>query len=149
MSFNNKLRHQLSAHDRYVKGNPIVINFKLENLSNDNLWVLKWYTPLEGVKGKIFRVLCDGKEILYEGPMMKRGNPTKDDYIQIDQGNSASAEVDLSKAYGIPACGECLVEFKGRIYDISTSADSIPRSSEEQQIVTITGNTVAFCVFNS
>ena len=149
MSFNNKLRYQLSARDSYVKGSPIDINFKLENLSNESLWVLNWYTPLEGVKGKIFRVLCDGKEILYEGPMMKRGEPTKDDYLQIDHGSSASAEVDLSKAYGFPACGECLVEFKGRIYDISTSADSIPRSSEEQQMVTITGNTVAFRVVNS
>jgi hypothetical protein len=146
MSLKNMIKYRLSALDSYVKNNPIIINFTLENLSNENLWVLTWYTPLEGLKGKIARVICDGKEIPYEGPMVKRGNPEKSDYIHIPPGRSVSAEFDLSKAYTLPACKECLVEFKGRIYDYSTSADSIPKSSEEHQMVSITGDAVTFRV---
>ena len=39
----------------------IVIKFTLENNSEENLWILKWNTPLEGLKKRIFNVICDGK----------------------------------------------------------------------------------------
>jgi peptidyl-Lys metalloendopeptidase len=148
ISLNNMIKYRLSAQNSYVKDNPIIINFTLENLSNENLWVLTWYTPLEGLKGKIFRVICDGTEIPYEGPMVKRGQPKKGDYIHIDPGRSVSVEVDLSNVYKLPVCKECRVEFKGRIYDFSTSGDSTPKSSEEHQMLSITGNTVTFSVVN-
>jgi hypothetical protein len=144
--FSKKIIYRLTTQDSYVRGNPIFIKFTLENLSNEDLWVLEWYTPLEGLKGKIFTVTCDGKEIPYEGMMMKRGQPTKDDYVHIDPGRSVSAEVDLSKGYTLPASKECLVEFKGRIYDFSTDGNSIPKRSEEHQILNITGNAVTFSV---
>jgi peptidyl-Lys metalloendopeptidase len=149
ISLNNMIKYRLSAQNNYVNDNPIIINFTLENLSNQNLWVLSWYTPMEGLKGKIFRVICDGTELPYEGPMVKRGQPKKDDYIQIEPGRSVSAEVDLSNGYKFPVSEECRVEFKGRIYDCSTSIDSIPKSSEEHQRLNITGNTVTFRVVNS
>jgi peptidyl-Lys metalloendopeptidase len=149
ISLNNLIKYRLSAQNSYVKGNPIIINFTLENLSNQNLWVLTWYTPLEGLKGKIFRVICDGTELPYEGPMVKRGQPKKGDYIHIEPGRSVSAEVDLSNVYKLPVCEECRVEFKGRIYDFSTDGDTIPKGSEEHHMVNITGNTVSFRVVNS
>ena len=149
MVVSGQVRYQLSAHKSYVKDEPIIINFTIENISREKVWVLKWYTPLEGVKGKIFHVLCDGKEIPYEGLMMKRGEPTNDDYIQIDQGSSVSAEIDLSKVYNIPVCAECVVDFKGQIYDITTSFESVPRSSDKQQIVDVEGNNVIFSVIGS
>jgi hypothetical protein len=61
---------------------------------------------------------CDGKEIPYEGPMMKRGQPVKSDYIHIDPGSFVSTKVDLSTVYNIPPSQACIVEFKGRIYDL-------------------------------
>jgi hypothetical protein len=148
-SFNTILRYQLSANDSYVNNNPIVINFALENLSSEDLWVLKWYTPLEGLKGKIFRVSCDGKEIPYEGPMVKRGQPTKSDYILIHPGKSVSAPVDLSSVYKLSSSQKYLVEFKGRIYDFAISDDSIPKSTEEHQMIKIPGNTVTFRIVSS
>lgn len=149
MVVSGQVRYQLSAHKSYVKDKPIIINFTIENISREKVWVLKWYTPLEGVKGKIFHVLCDGKEIPYEGLMMKRGEPTNEDYIQIDQGSFVSAEIDLSKVYNIPVCTECVVDFKGQIYDITTSFESVPRSSDKQQMVDVEGNNVTFSVIGS
>jgi|SRR5215217_1974989 peptidyl-Lys metalloendopeptidase len=149
MSFNNKMKYQLGAQDSYVKDNPIIINFKLHNLSNEDLWVLSWYTPLEGIKGDIFRVLCDGNEILYEGPMVKRGQPTKSDYIHIDPGRSVSREVDISSVYKLPPSHEYVVQFEGTIYDFATSGDFTPKKSEEHEMVNITGNSVAFRVVNT
>ena len=84
------LKYQLSANNSYVVGTPITINFTLENLLDENLWILKWYTPLEGMRGEIFQVNCDGKEIPYEGMMAKRGDPDRDSYMHIVPRGSVS-----------------------------------------------------------
>lgn len=143
------LKYQLSADPVYVSGESVRIGFTLQNTSDENLWVLKWYTPLEGIKGKIFQVTCDGNEIPYEGRMVKRGDPTKDDYIFLAPKDSVFAEVDLSEAYSLPVCNECHVIFKGRIHDIVTDESLLPNKSEKHQWVDIPGNTVSFRVVSS
>jgi hypothetical protein len=144
MASNNMMKFQLRADDSYRKDNPIIVNFTLYNLSTEDLWVLKWYTPLEGVKGKIFNVICDGKQVSYQGPMVKRGQPTKNDYAHIAPGGSVSADTDMSNVYLLPASSQCLVQFKGLIYDFTTSAKIVPKNSEEHQMVNIPGNPITF-----
>ncbi len=143
-SFNPVLKFQLNANSSYVVGKSVMIRFILYNLSDDNIWILTWYTPLEGLKGKIFLITCDGKEIFYEGRMVKRGDPTRDDYVHIVPKGSVSAEVDLSSAYTIPICNECRVEFRGRIYGILRSEDNIPQKRDEHRWIDIQGNTAVF-----
>jgi len=143
------LKYQLSANDSYVAGTPITINFTLENLLDENLWVLNWYTPLEGMRGEIFQVKCDGKEIPYEGMMVKRGDPDRDSYIHIVPRGSVSEEVDLSSGYNLPISEDCQVDFKGRIYDILSDEGKLPRRSDEHQGMDITGKFVAFRVVGS
>ncbi len=144
----HSLKYQLNANNSYVVGTPITINFTLENLLDENLWVLKWYTPLEGMRGEIFQVKCDGKEIPYEGMMVKRGDPDRDSYIHIVPRGSVSEVVDLSGVYNIPVSNECQVEFKGRIYDVLSNEDKLPRRRDEHQGMDITGNVVALRVFS-
>jgi hypothetical protein len=144
----NELIYNLSTKDKAIKGRSIIITFRLDNTSNRDLRVLKWYTPLEGQQGKIFRVVCDGKELLYEGPMVKRGNPGKDDYVHIRSNNSVSSQVDLSETYTFPECNECLVEFKGKIYDVAESDESLPKQNGESKSITISGNSVTFKIVN-
>src|SRR5215813_4534568 len=91
---NDKMKYFLSADDKYTRNNPIFFNFTLQNLSNEDLWILVWHTPLEGLRGKIFHVTCDGMPVSYEGLMVKRGEPTKSDYIHISPNHSISAAVD-------------------------------------------------------
>jgi peptidyl-Lys metalloendopeptidase len=144
----HSLKYQLSANNSYVAGTPVRINFTIENLLDEDLWILKWYTPLEGIRGEIFQVNCDGKEIPYEGMMAKRGDPDRDSYMHIVPRGSVSEVVDLSGAYNIPVSNECQVEFKGRIFDVLSSEDKLPRRSDEHQGMDITGNKVAFRVFD-
>jgi peptidyl-Lys metalloendopeptidase len=145
----NKIRYLLTAKDSYTEKDPIVINFTLQNTQDEKLWVLKWYTPLEGLKGDIFRVICDGNEIRYEGIMVKRGQPSKADYTHIEPGRSVSTEVDLSMAYQIPESQSCTVTFNGMIYDYSASSNSIPKRESEQQMVNISGNSITFRVLKN
>src|SRR5436853_7541895 len=106
------LKYYLAAQSTYVLGKPVVIAFSLNNASSNDVWVLKWYTPLEGMKGKIFEVTCDGIQMPYEGRMVKRGNPLREDYVLINAGASAHAEFDLSQTYSLRDCTECRVKFK-------------------------------------
>lgn len=145
----DKIKYILTAKDTFIKDNPIVVNFTLQNTSNEKLWILTWYTPLEGLKGKIFQVTCEGKEIPYEGPMVKRGQPSKADYMYIEPGESVSKEFDLSRAYQVPESRACVIAFKGRIYDYTTSSNTLPKRAEEQQMVNIHGNSITIRVMKN
>jgi hypothetical protein len=146
ISVDKDLRYNLSTSDKHVKGNPIIITFTLENLSNQDLWVLTWYTPLEGIKGEIFKIVCNGEEIPYEGRLVKRGLPTKDNYMSIGSRKSISAEVDLSTAYTFPTCNECIVSFNGMIYDVQKTYEFLPK--KEHKPFKIMGNSVSFSIVN-
>ncbi|MFN2220243.1 MAG: hypothetical protein ACK2UA_16670, partial [Anaerolineae bacterium] len=61
-------------------GNRVMIQFTLTNNSHADLYVLKWYTPLEGIGGEIFRVKRDGQAIPYTGILAMRGDPTPEAY---------------------------------------------------------------------
>lgn len=145
----HSLKYKLKANNSYIVGTPMTINFTLENLLDENLWVIKWYTPLEGLRGDIFQVKCDGKEIPYEGMMIKRGEPDQDSYIHIVPRGSVSEEVDLSSGYNLPISEDCQVDFKGRIYDIMSDEGKLPRRNDEHEGMDITGKSVAFCVVGS
>jgi hypothetical protein len=146
MSFDTMLRYHLDAKHSYIVDEQIIISFTLENISNKDLWILTWYTPLEGLKGNIFRVICDGQEMPYEGIMAKRGDPNRDDYVQIPSKASVSSNVDLSKAYKLLPCNECRVGFKAKIFDISDILNSIPKGQDQHQPIDIQGNDITFSI---
>lgn len=138
------LKYSLHGKSSYVLGKPILIAFDLENSSSTDLWILKWYTPLEGIKGKIFEVTCDGVAIPYEGRLVKRGNPGEDDYILLHPGGSAHAEFDLSEAYSLRECKECRLKFKGRIHDVVVDGQHIPHAADQHVSVEVPGEPLLF-----
>lgn len=142
------LRYRLDAQSSYVRGGPIVVGFKLENLSSFDMWILMWYTPLEGIKGKIFEVKCDGSDIPYEGRMVKRGNPEREDYVFLPAGGSVGTEFDLSQVYSVPECRECRLKFKGRIHHVVVDGQQFPQTADKHMSVDIPGNEVSFRITN-
>jgi peptidyl-Lys metalloendopeptidase len=148
MSSKDKIKFEIKAKDKYSKNNPVVVNFSIQNQSDEDIWVLSWHTPLEGIKGNILRIKCNEQELLYEGPMVKRGMPSKNDYIHVEPRGSVSRDVDLSKAYTLPSDEECSVEFDGKIYDLAASGDILPKQAEEHQTIHIPGNNIKFRISN-
>jgi peptidyl-Lys metalloendopeptidase len=138
------LTYRMQAQKTYDHSLPIKLAFSIENPSAKELWILKWYTPLEGIKSNIFEVVCDGVEIPYEGRMVKRGAPERDDYLRLGPRSTEHVEVDLSNAYNCPAAKQCRVKFKGRIHDVVSDAQQVPRAMADHSPVDIDGNTVAF-----
>jgi hypothetical protein len=140
----DSLRYSLKAQPRYVLGQPILIGFTLENAASRGLWVLRWYTPLEGINGKILQVSCDGVDVPYEGRLVKRGRPSREDYAHLQPGASVRAEFDLAHCYSLSACNECRVAFKGRIHDVVTSEQELPPAAREPAPADASGSGVSF-----
>lgn len=140
------MQYHLSAPGSFVLGKPMMIKFSLKNLATSKVWVLKWYTPLAGLKGKIIEVTRDGVPIPYEGRLVKRGRPEPDDYIPLIGGLCIHAEFDLARDYALRVCHECRVKFKGRISGVACEEISRSRSTEEHFSIAIPGNEIIFAI---
>jgi hypothetical protein len=92
-------------------GEAVKLTFTLTNHSPEKLYVLTWYTPLEGIFGEIFEVKREGQAIPYEGPLVMRGDPLPENYVLLEPGASVSAEVDLATVYSFSQAGEYTIEF--------------------------------------
>jgi hypothetical protein len=138
------LKYRLDSRASYKLGEPVDITFFLENLSNQTVWVLKWYTPLEGIKGKIFELVCDGQTILYRGRMVKRGEPKETDYLRVPSGGSVAATVNLCDAYTLSECRECRLKFSGEILDVIFGEQLTLSPGVEPHTIKVSGNAVTF-----
>ena len=102
----------IEAQDSLPTGEAVNVTYTLTNVSSEGLYVLKWFTPLEGLAGDLFWVRRDGVGMEYRGKLVKRGPPTAEDYVWIDAGGSISAEVDLVEGYDFARAGEYTLQFR-------------------------------------
>ena len=77
---------RLDSADEHVSGKPVFVAMELRNQDDSARYMLKWYTPFEGIAGEIFTVEHDGGAVKYQGPLAKRGEPVASDYIEITAG---------------------------------------------------------------
>lgn len=144
----DKIVFKLVAKDVFRNGEPVKIQFILENKSDKPLFFLKWYTPFEGFNSDMFRIIRNGAEIQYEGRMVKRGNPGFEDYLMIKAESSAEASVELSLVYNMKEPGEYRIEFRGKLYDylysdnLQEARKLIPPSPDNARMVDISGNSL-------
>ncbi|MGD2157779.1 MAG: hypothetical protein PVG14_08315 [Anaerolineales bacterium] len=136
----------LSAQDsaQVGSGEPIMLHFVLKNQSQEALYLLKWYTPLEGIAGEIFDVARDGQPLPYQGILASRGNPTPESYILLEPGESATAEVNIATAYDFSQPGIYTIKFRSpRISHIARSEAEMARTVDELDPVDIPSNEVS------
>lgn len=125
----------LSAQPSYSTGSEVKLNLTLSNLTKETQDVLKWQTPFEGFRSKMFRVTRDGLDIPYQGIRVRRSSPSKSDYMSLGAGESISIEVELSQAYDLSQPGNYEVQF-------------ISSLSYGTQFVEIESNKVFFIIQN-
>jgi hypothetical protein len=134
----------LELPDTLLVNEPVTLKFTLQNLSDEALYFLKWYTPLEGISGEIFRVKRDGQLVPYEGILAMRADPLPESYIHLDPGESVSAEVDLSQAYDFSKSGVYTVAFLSpNISHIASSEAEMAKSVDNLYPVSVSSNEVS------
>ena len=50
--------------------------------------VLTWHTPLEGVAGEMCSAMRDGHHVPCQGMLAKRGDPSREDYVAVEPGET-------------------------------------------------------------
>jgi hypothetical protein len=123
---------------------PVNLRFELHNQSDCPLYVLIWYTPLEGLAGEIFQVTRNGEELRYQGMLGKRGDPSREEYITIEPGEVTSAEVDLRMGYDLSTPGSYQVEFTAGLQDVTDDASLVPRKRDGHRPQPLSCNRVSF-----
>jgi peptidyl-Lys metalloendopeptidase len=137
----------IDAPASLASGEAVPVKFTLTNTLSEGLYVLKWFTPLEGLAGDIFRVRRDGLHLPYNGIQVKRAPPTAEDYVWLDAGGSISAEVDLAEGYDFSQPGQYTVQFSSpRLSYTAKTVDEQAYSFEELAPIEIPSNPLTVTV---
>jgi peptidyl-Lys metalloendopeptidase len=136
----------LETDETYPVGEPVNLRFALHNQTNRPLYVLTWYTPLEGMAGEILQVTRDGEKLPYQGMLAKRGDPSRDEYVVIEPGETASAQVDLRVGYDLATPGSYQVQFIAGLQDVTDDGSSLPRKRDDHRPQSLSCNTVDFSI---
>jgi hypothetical protein len=137
------LMARIEAPSVLSTGEAVNLSFTLTNNTDKSLYVLKWYTPLEGIAGEIFRVERDGQAVPYQGILATRIAPSPEAYILLEPGASTSAEVNLATAYDFSQVGEYTIAFiSPRISHVARSEAEMATSLDDLGPVQIPSNEV-------
>jgi hypothetical protein len=126
---------------------PLPLDFTITNAGQTGVYLLKWYTPLEGVLGNIFEITYQGEELDYLGPMVMRGAPLPENYIYLKPGEFIKESVNLAVEYSFHQPGDYGIQFRSpRISDTVSSEEEFASSLEDLGPVKIPSLPAAFRV---
>lgn len=93
--------HIFVDNPQYFYGQPLTVHVALFNPSPNPVRVLTWKTPLEGVRHNLFNVQhLETKEYApYKGMIVKRGEPSDEQFRTFAAGESIEFEFDLAEYY--------------------------------------------------
>ena len=80
-------------------------SFRLANNGQRDFSVLKWRTPLDGLRSDCLAGKRDGKKIPYDGIYMKRSIPGPDQFLLLAPGQTVSSTFDVSERYDMSKPG--------------------------------------------
>ncbi|MEU4496970.1 hemopexin repeat-containing protein [Streptomyces sp. NPDC023998] len=130
----DNFRASLRSEPRYRLGEAILIDFALTNVSDQDIALLTWNTPLETQDEVLsyFQVHYGDALVPYDGRFVKRGEPDERSYRLISAGATVVETVDLTTAYGITVPGTYTVTLDARIADAFTQDEDAPRSRRRE-----------------
>ena len=103
---------KIYSHAHYIAGEGTNLIFELTNHTKKPVHILKWNTPLEGLKSDCLHVLKNGKKVAYDGRLVKRGQPQPKDFLLLEPGKSVSAKVNIAEGYNMSNSGRVHVNYK-------------------------------------
>jgi peptidyl-Lys metalloendopeptidase len=95
----------------------VVVKVTYRNDSAEDLYLVRWQTPLQGVEANLFDVRVDGRPVAYTGRLYKRATPAAADYLRIPAGGAVAADVDLSSVYDLSRTGEYSIRYRVALQD--------------------------------
>ena len=88
-----------------IKHAAIACSFEYTNAANEDYYLLKHNTPLEGLRSPFITVSQDGVPLQYQGMYVRRAPPTKQAFVLLKAGKSVTAIVQLNDIFTFPTDG--------------------------------------------
>ena len=101
-----------SPHHKQLSSKETSLLLKVKNHSDQDIQVLKWLIGLPELQHDIFIIKRNGKKIPYEGPKIKRLEPSVDDFERISPGKGFESHIDLSLGYDVRKPGIYEVKYQ-------------------------------------
>ena len=98
--------------DKFARTDEVLVRVTLLNTSATPQYVLKWHTPVDGVKAPLFEVQREGQPVRYLGIEAKRRAPGPEDYLRLEPGASVSSTVELSALYEMSVTGPYQLRYR-------------------------------------
>ena len=99
----------------------VACSFEFTNNANEDLYLLKRNTPLEGLNSQFVSVSLDGRPLEYEGIIMYSLPPTKDEFVLLKAGESISASVQITDIFSIDTDGLYTVQYSRPLQYLSVN----------------------------
>ena len=99
----------------------VACSFEFTNNANQDLYLLKRNTPLEGLDSEFVSVSLDDRPLDYEGIYMRRLPPTKDEFVLLKAGESISASVQITDVFSIDTDGLYTVQYSRPLQYLSVN----------------------------
>lgn len=105
-----RTRLEAASPQRLTEG--VFVAFTVANPTGERRQFCDYHTPFEGIRNTIFEVAGPGGALKYQGPVASRIPPREDNFIVLEPGQEARAEVDLRQGYDLSA-GRHTIRFSG------------------------------------
>ena len=99
----------------------VACSFEFTNNANEDFYLLKRNTPLEGLNSEFVSVSLDGRPLEYEGILIYRLPPTKDEFVLLKAGESISASVQITDVFSIDTDGLYTVQYSRPLQYLSVN----------------------------
>ena len=97
----------------------VACSFEFTNVADEDLYLLKRNTPLEGLRSNFLTVSAEGRPVPYKGPVLYRIPPKKDEFVLLKTGESISASVQITDVFSIDTDGLYTVQYSNPLRYLS------------------------------
>ncbi len=116
----------------------VMVDVTLTNVSSRTVRLLKWHTPVDGLKEDLFVVTVDGAAAEYNGRHYKWATPEAHDYLRLAPGESVTHAVDLGSIYDLSRTGSYSIRYDSEAHH-DASHEGISRLRSDSVSVYVEG----------
>jgi peptidyl-Lys metalloendopeptidase len=118
--------------DIFLYQDSVPVRVLITNTGKQPITILRWYTPLDGLKDDLFTVTIDGSAVEYIGPHYKRPTPSAADYVTLGGGETVQSTIDLAGYYDLSKTGYYQVSYNAEAFDLFSRTPKF--SADEDQL---------------
>jgi len=108
----------------------IPLQVSISNPDKREIKILRWFTPIDGIRGNLFSVTLNDSPVEYLGAVYKRAAPTESDYLILKPGETIVNTVNLADYYDLSKSGNYQITYRAESYNLFTETAVFQQKAE-------------------